>query len=1423
MTLKTIAAGAFCIKAGGQFFLQSIAALALSLGISLAHAQPSTRQVSLPNQDYTESTEDLAVKVLGGQVAINRTWTFGRWYLNDRWADLVLQPDPLGGVLAVNRADRIYTRVSGTAQPTYRFDENNYIKAIGPDAATFTGWQWYDREGNTIDYDATGHMLGWVNAAGVKVTLARDSQGRLSAVKDHHGREVLSLQYNASGQPTTISDNTGRSVRYEWSVPGASAGTGPNGSIGTALLTQVTDIRGGTWRYTYTPAGYIQTRTDPAGGQIRLSYMTQPARVVMATGMASTGSGSTKVSLPPAPRVASLTDETGGVTNYRIDYDRVRREYLVNIQQPGGSVHQRRYDSGGKLLQNSVDGMDLSVVSKVSATQERITDARGLVTTIQYDSASARRPIKTIHPDGSSETSSYDPVYNRKTRHTNALGIVSTWAYDAQGNPTQYTEAQGRPEQRTTHSTYDPYGQLTSRTRGAGDGRGPDAITERYEYDDAGNVTKITDGEGHATRYSYNSLGKVLSQTNALGHTTTYAYDAAGNRTSSTNALNETTSYGYDARGRRTQAVSAEGRIQAWVYDSVGRIVETRQPGQSAGQGTRIGYDQAGNQSQITSPSGLVTKASYDSQRRITRTEDPAGNVTTYEYGAKGSPLAGLLTAVNYPTYKETYQYDQRGRQTAVTQHLSADQTRTQRQGYDAAGQRISSTDPAGRTTLYQYDGLGRVAQTTDPMAQHTRQGWNAHDQRISLTDANGNMHRFEYDKKGNKTKEIRPMGGAILYSYDPVGKIVQRIDAGSNTRGYSYNAAERLVQERHKLNGVTLDQYIAYQYEKDGLLASYVQNDGGGTLISSASYTQDSEGRISQSAVTYGKVDGGGVLHFTIGQSFNQDGQLASHTYPDGSQQTYSYIDGLLTKVTLPNGSEISYQDYQWMQPTRIQTPGAAKTIAYDALQRYTSIRVLNNASELLVSRQYEYDPAGNIVQIESDLGITQYGYDKLSRLTQVNPDNVLQALGLPQEQYGYDAVGNRLSSAHQPGEWGYNGDNQLTQYPKTTPFSTMAPQDTQVGYTSQGNMAQEKSGDWQRDYRYNAAERLIEINQNGQTTNYRYDPFGRRISKDSGSPSTTTYYLYSDFGLIGEMNSQRTLVKAYGWNVEAAQQGLWSTDPTWQAEVSGGSLASSASTYHYLHTDHLAMPMLATDKGGNATWKGVSEAFGATKSVNWATEMNLRLPGQYWDRETNSHYNFRRDYKVELGRYIQSDPIGLGGGVNIYLYVDGDPLMGIDSKGLLSSVGAYRHYCGASGGSLNVDFGSINFAHAEGKIRDKVIEKIGRDCSERKIPFYWIKAFNATGDDFLVFGNVVLRIDGEIKVECDCSWTFSGEMKSHLGYDIYDFNAANRGFFGEALTSIGRSVCSSGMDYRININGKRGLNFSGVERLGRQTCCKN
>ncbi|HUH57293.1 MAG TPA: hypothetical protein VL020_02125 [Pseudomonadales bacterium] len=100
-------------------------------------------------------------------------------------------------------------------------------------------------------------------------------------------------------------------------------------------------------------------------------------------------------------------------------------------------------------------------------------------------------------------------------------------------------------------------------------------------------------------------------------------------------------------------------------------------------------------------------------------------------------------------------------------------------------------------------------------------------------------------------------------------------------------------------------------------------------------------------------------------------------------------------------------------MMPERINTPGVSKTLAYDALLRPVRIEVKNQQAHLLAQRLYQYDATGNISQIESDLGVTDYGYDKLDRLIQANPSTALQALNLPQEQYSYDPVGNRTVSS--------------------------------------------------------------------------------------------------------------------------------------------------------------------------------------------------------------------------------------------------------------------------------------------------------------------------------------------------------------------------------------------------------------------------
>lgn len=143
--------------------------------------------------------------------------------------------------------------------------------------------------------------------------------------------------------------------------------------------------------------------------------------------------------------------------------------------------------------------------------------------------------------------------------------------------------------------------------------------------------------------------------------------------------------------------------------------------------------------------------------------------------------------------------------------------------------------------------------------------------------------------------------------------------------------------------------------------------------------------------------------------------------------------------------------------------------------------------------------------------------------------------------------------------------------------------------------------------------------------------------------------------------MDDKGNLSVAYGW----VPNSQWGTKPLWQAKVNINQTLQSAS-YHYIITDHLGTPQLAINGQGQPIWKMHSDSFGNTvlDPDNQMT-LNLRFPGQYYDQETGLSYNYQRDYNPKIGRYIQSDPLGLNGGINSFVYVENNPLKYMDANG--------------------------------------------------------------------------------------------------------------------------------------------------------------
>jgi len=498
---------------------------------------------------------------------------------------------------------------------------------------------------------------------------------------------------------------------------------------------------------------------------------------------------------------------------------------------------------------------------------------------------------------------------------------------------------------------------------------------------------------------------------------------------------------------------------------------------------------------------------------------------------------------------------------------------------------------------------------------------------------------------------QVSPDTGTTTRTFDAAGNVKTSTDARSAKATTTYDAAGRATRIVHSQTGFTSETHT-FQWDggttgapnAKGRLTQVVDPSG----TTKWSYTP--QGRVSSRQQVSGSV--------TLTTSYAwANGRLTGMTTPSGQQLGYAYADGKVSAVTLNGSPLVSSIGHEPFGAVSVwQWGNGRKTWRdHDLDGRIASWEYRNGAS--ILRRDLSYDAASRVAGVTDPASAPNthtYDYDVLDRLT-----TALSAAATPTtRQYGYDAIGNRLSET---------ADGLITNYgygPDSHRLQNLTGATTRnYTYDGAGNPVAIDA----RTHTYNLANRLTKIAQ-GSTTiaSYKLNALGQRVAKTVGS--TTTRYVYDEQGrLIGEYQSNGTLI----------QETVWLNDlPIATLRPTGTGTPTPIAVY-YVHADHLGSPMAITRPSDDAIlWRwDNADPFGdnaadENPSGQGSFRYDLRFPGQQYDAETGLSYNMARDYDPTIGRYVESDPIGLRGGVNTYSYVRSRPLTLTDPFGLKAQI---------------------------------------------------------------------------------------------------------------------------------------------------------
>jgi RHS repeat-associated protein len=1109
------------------------------------------------------------------------------------------------------------------------------------------------------------------------------------------------------------------------------------------FLLSITSREGLTRHYNYsdadTPAsiapreGLLLSITE-AGGSLSFTYNSQ-ARITQAT----IGTGQTiRYGYDSDGRLHTVTWPDGNTRTYL--YNEPAHTEGANLptaltgilDENGMRYATYQYDSSGRAVSSEHAGGAGKVSVAYGDNQSTVSDALGSTRTYYAGMSNGSHKVTGLDRAGpgcpaAANSTEYDDDGN-VTRRTDFNGVVTTYGYVGYGYLPGFgyrrlnlekrrVEADGQPDKRIISTQWNH--QWSKPTIVAQSKR----IT-RYSYDAVGNLTEVSVqatadltgasefyprllGSPRRWKWTYNDKHRVLTHTDPKGNITRYSYytdtangHIAGDVHQIINALGHVTTYeAYDADGRVTRLRDANGVIADFTYHPRGwmlsRTVRAHADGSSSPNDaiTQVAYDAVGQIIKVIDADGVAIGYTYDDAHRLTDITDALGNRIHVTLDAAGNVIkedsldtAGALHRTLSRTYTALGQLasikDGIGRLIFDASDIDS---------YDGNGNLLRSSDGQGVQRRYDYDPLNRLigtldnysgldAATKDTAATFAYDG---RDRLEGVSDPEGLQTIYQVDGQDNLTALDSPDTGRSAATHDAAGNLIEHTDGANEVTTRRYDALHRVI---HKSYAHIIDDGVSYYYDEADDVTGCHRSYPIGRLtrakagVVTTTYCYDALGHVTQKRQY---LFGDDITQYR----YTAAGRLAGIVYPSGTQVSYTRnAAGQVTamQTTSPRGetrSVVSGITYLPFGPIASYTLGNGQTVTrhYDANYR------LSDLTSTALTLHYARDAMGNPTMVSSTGGAQPatetYTYDPLYRLVAVKDTS-----GAAIEAYTYNKTGDRLSKSGRglaTGDYGYQtGTHWLTRFGNATRH-----------YSANGLTASSTAGGQTHLYEYIGHQLDWVTLDNGTwwgttVSSYTYDAFGQRAEKRTYVPRySDRRFAYNEVGqLIGDYDphyDDGRPVPTYGRDY------LWlDTLPIGVVDVS-----RSGSSVNYVIADGLDTPRVITGPSGQTIWHWpvTGNPFGEQQPVSNAGYVyNLRFPGQYYDMETGFHYNMFRDYDRTTGRYVQSDPIGLAGGLSTYGYVENNPLSFADPLGLTKwQMGMFM----TSGGRYGVEIGYAHF----------------------------------------------------------------------------------------------------------------------------------